>query len=81
MIEAGWRSGYGNQVLIDHGDGYSTRYAHAELLYVKQGAFVEQNMLLGLIGSTGRSTGPHLHYEVIKNGDKIDPIKVLNLQP
>ncbi|MFZ9642967.1 MAG: M23 family metallopeptidase [Candidatus Methylopumilus sp.] len=81
VIEAGWRSGYGNQVLIDHGDGYSTRYAHAELLYVKQGAFVEQNMLLGLIGSTGRSTGPHLHYEVIKNGDKIDPIKVLNLQP
>lgn len=77
VIEAGWHEGYGNQVLIDHGGGYKTRYAHANKLYVKKGMIVDQNTLLGAIGSTGRSTGPHLHYEVIKSGVKIDPAKML----
>jgi murein DD-endopeptidase MepM/ murein hydrolase activator NlpD len=77
VIEAGWHEGYGNQVLIDHGGGYKTRYAHANKLYVKKGMVVEQNTLLGAIGSTGRSTGPHLHYEVIKSGVKIDPADML----
>jgi murein DD-endopeptidase MepM/ murein hydrolase activator NlpD len=80
VVEAGWVSGYGNQIVIDHGDGFSTRYAHAERLYVKRGAMVDQNTLLGAVGSTGRSTGPHLHYEVIKNGDRIDPIKLLKVK-
>lgn len=77
VIEAGWHEGYGNQVLIDHGDGYKTRYAHANKLYVKKGMTVDQNAVLGSIGSTGRSTGPHLHYEVIKSGEKIDPALML----
>ena len=80
VVEAGWVSGYGNQIVIDHGDGFSTRYAHAERLYVKRGAMVDQNTLLGAVGSSGRSTGPHLHYEVIKNGDRIDPIKLLKVK-
>jgi murein DD-endopeptidase MepM/ murein hydrolase activator NlpD len=63
--------------LIDHGGGYKTRYAHANKLYVKKGMMVDQNALLGAIGSTGRSTGPHLHYEVIKAGEKIDPAMML----
>ena len=81
VVEAGWRAGYGNQIVVDHGDGYSTRYAHAERLYVKLGAVVQQNALLGAVGSTGRSTGPHLHYEVIVSGEKIDPTKLLRFQP
>jgi murein DD-endopeptidase MepM/ murein hydrolase activator NlpD len=77
VIEAGWHEGYGNQILIEHGDGYRTRYAHASRLYVKPGMMVEQNALLGAVGNTGRSTGPHLHYEVIKSGERIDPAKML----
>lgn len=77
VIQAGWHEGYGNQVLIDHGDGYRTRYAHAYRLFVKEGMLVDQNTLLGVVGSTGRSTGPHLHYEVIKSGVKIDPAQML----
>ena len=73
VTAAGWHASYGNQVLIDHADGFSTRYAHAEKLYVTPGMFVEQSSLLGAVGSTGRSTGPHLHYEVMKNGERIDP--------
>lgn len=80
VVEAGWVSGYGNQIVIDHGDGFSTRYAHADRLFVKRGVMVDQNTLLGVVGSTGRSTGPHLHYEMIKNGDKIDPIKLINVR-
>lgn len=80
VIEAGWQQGYGNQILIDHGDGFSTRYAHAERVYVKQGTIVEQGTVLGAIGSTGRSTGPHLHYEVIHNGSKKDPLVFMNIQ-
>ena len=81
VVQSGLIPGYGNQIVIDHGDGFSTRYAHASKLYVKQGMFVQQNTLLGAVGSTGRSTGPHLHYEVIKGGERIDPIKLLNLKP
>jgi murein DD-endopeptidase MepM/ murein hydrolase activator NlpD len=77
LVEVGWSASYGNQVVIDHGSGYSTRYAHADRLYVKQGDFVQQNALLGAVGSTGRSTGPHLHFEVMKNGQRIDPAGML----
>jgi murein DD-endopeptidase MepM/ murein hydrolase activator NlpD len=80
VIEAGWQQGYGNQILIDHGDGFSTRYAHAERVYVRQGTNVEQGRALGAIGSTGRSTGPHLHYEVIHNGTKKNPLIFMNIQ-
>ncbi len=81
VVQSGWIPGYGNQLVIDHGDGFSTRYAHASKLYVKEGVVVQQNTLLGEVGSTGRSTGPHLHFEVIKGSERIDPVKILNLKP
>ena len=69
---------YGNQIIIDHGDGFMTRYAHAQSIVLKKGMSVKQGDLLGTTGNTGRSTGPHLHFEVIKNGEKIDPLHLLN---
>ncbi|GIV43051.1 MAG: peptidase [Bacteroidia bacterium] len=66
--------GYGIQVEIDHGNGYVTKYAHLSKVKVKYGQKVKRGEIIGLTGSTGWSTGPHLHYEVIKNGVKVDPI-------
>ncbi|MCH2228792.1 MAG: M23 family metallopeptidase [Crocinitomicaceae bacterium] len=68
------RWGYGKSIVINHGFGYKTRYAHLSAFKVKQGQKVKRGELIGLIGSTGKSTGPHLHYEVIKNGKKVNPI-------
>jgi len=68
------RWGYGKSIIINHGFGYKTRYAHLSKFEVKQGQKVKRGELIGLIGSTGKSTGPHLHYEVIKNGEKVNPI-------
>lgn len=70
---AGVKSGYGNVVEINHGDGMSTRYAHARNLVVKVGDMVSKDQLVAYMGSTGRSSGPHLHYEVMRNGDQMDP--------
>ena len=61
-------------VVIDHGGGVMTRYGHMSKLLVKKGAYVEQGTVIGQIGSTGRSTGPHLHYEIRLNGRAIDPM-------
>ena len=69
---------YGYNVLIRHSDTIETRYAHMSKLYVKQGDKVKKGETLGLSGSTGDSTGPHLHFEVIQNGIKINPLSVLN---
>jgi murein DD-endopeptidase MepM/ murein hydrolase activator NlpD len=66
--------GYGNHVVVNHGFGYKTLYAHMSRMAVKPGAKVNRGDLLGYVGSTGLSTGPHLHYEVIKNGEKVNPI-------
>ena len=68
------RRGYGNQIIINHGFGYKTRYAHLSKHLVKIGQKVKRGEVIGLVGSTGQSTGPHLHYEVIKNNKAIDPI-------
>ena len=70
---SGNRPGYGLMVEIDHGNGYLTRYAHAQDLLVEQGEIVNQGQAIALIGSTGRSTGPHVHFEVYKNGRVVDP--------
>ena len=64
VTHAGWQSGYGNLVTIDHGNGLSTRYGHLSKTEVEVGQELKRGDLLGLVGSTGRSTGPHLHYEV-----------------
>lgn len=70
---AGWRPAYGNTVEIDHGNGLVTRYAHASKLHVKKGELVLPRQEIAAVGSTGRSTGPHLHYEVIRNGAYVEP--------
>lgn len=64
VTHAGWQSGYGNLVTVDHGNGLSTRYGHLSKVEVTLGQELKRGELLGLVGSTGRSTGPHLHYEV-----------------
>lgn len=66
--------GYGNHIIIDHGFGYKTHYAHLSKFETRKGKKVKRGELIGRVGSTGKSTAPHLHYEVIKNGNKIDPI-------
>lgn len=78
VSEAGWnRGGYGNQVILTHTDGKRTRYAHLSRINVKAGEGVRQGEIIGLVGSTGRSTGPHLHFEVIAGGRRLNPLGVL----
>lgn len=72
--KAYYSDSYGYNVLVNHGNGMETRYAHLSSLSVKTGERVKQNQLLGLSGSTGQSTGPHLHFEVIKNGRRVNPL-------
>ncbi|WP_092014979.1 M23 family metallopeptidase [Marinobacter daqiaonensis] len=71
------RHGYGNLVEIDHGDGLVTRYAHAKELVVAQGDVVQKGQVVAKMGSTGRSTGPHVHFEVLQNGKSKDPVKYI----
>ena len=73
VIRAGWAGGYGQTVDIDHGRGIVTRYAHLSRMDVRPGQQVAQGQRIGAVGSTGLSTGPHLHYEVIRNGEPVDP--------
>lgn len=68
------RWGYGKQIVINHGFGYKTRYAHLSGFKVRRGQKVKRGDLIGLVGSTGKSTGPHLHYEVLRNGKPVNPI-------
>jgi murein DD-endopeptidase MepM/ murein hydrolase activator NlpD len=81
VVVAGWVRGYGNGIYIDHGNGISTRYGHLSRIDVVVGQTVKQGQHLGLVGSTGRSTGPHLHYEVRINGEPTSPINYLPALP
>lgn len=74
VIFAGTRGGYGTTCFIDHGYGYQTRYGHCSRLHVKEGDEVKRGQIIADIGSTGRSTGPHLHYEVLVDGSVTDPM-------
>jgi murein DD-endopeptidase MepM/ murein hydrolase activator NlpD len=76
VVLAGWGGGYGNVVVLDHGKGMRTRYAHMHRIGVRNGQRVEQGQNIGQVGSTGLSTGPHLHYEVWQNGKPVDPRSV-----
>lgn len=70
-------SGYGKVIVINHGFGFQTLYAHLSKIYVKYGEEVKRGQIIGLLGNTGPSTGPHLHYEVIKNGERVNPINYI----
>lgn len=76
---AGYKGGYGYVVMIEHEEDFETRYAHLSKLKVKKGDKVNVGDVIGLIGSTGRSTGPHLHYEILYKGKKIDPKTFMEL--
>jgi murein DD-endopeptidase MepM/ murein hydrolase activator NlpD len=77
VIYAGWLGGYGNLVVVDHGSGLSTAYAHASSILVSVGQSVSQGETVSLVGSTGNSSGPHLHFEVRVNGVAVDPLPYL----
>ena len=79
VVIAGWPDGfgYGNRVMLDHGNGYKTLYAHLQTVYVKVGQTVNRGDAIGKMGSTGRSTGIHLHFEIFINGTHLSPLGVL----
>lgn len=77
IVEAGWNGSYGYTVLINHPDGKQTRYAHLSRLYVSCGQSISQGEVIGLSGNTGNSTGPHLHFEIIVGGSRVNPLNYL----
>ena len=77
VIFAGWYGGYGQAVIIDHGSSITTLYAHTSELYVSEGQTIQRGQVIAAVGSTGLSTGPHLHFEVRLNGEPVDPMKYL----
>ncbi|HUJ15774.1 MAG TPA: M23 family metallopeptidase [Thermoanaerobaculia bacterium] len=77
VVKAEWANGYGNVIYISHGYGYSTRYGHLSAFAVKPGDHVKRGDVIGYVGSTGRSTGPHLHYEVRLNNVPVNPLEYI----
>ena len=77
VIQSNMDPSYGLMIIIDHGDGYLSRYAHAKESFVHEGDLVKRNQTIGTIGSSGRATGPHLHYEILKDGETLDPKTML----
>ncbi len=73
VVHAGWQGGYGKLVEVVHPNGYRTRYAHLSRILVRKGQLVQQRDIIGKVGATGQATGPHLHYEIIKDGTHINP--------
>jgi len=78
VVEAGWKGPYGLTVVVDHGYGYRTLYGHLSSIAVRFGQRLERGDRVGLVGSTGRSTGPHLHYSVFRNGGEVNPDRYLD---
>jgi murein DD-endopeptidase MepM/ murein hydrolase activator NlpD len=78
---AGWYHGYGNMIIVAHGGGVTTHYAHLSSFDVEAGAHVERGTIIGRAGSTGRATSPHLHYEVRLDGNPLNPFQPLALEP
>lgn len=74
---AGWGNAYGNMIVLDHGFGLATRYAHLSRFNVHQGDVVKRGDVIGFVGATGRATGDHVHYEVLANGETINPLRFL----
>jgi murein DD-endopeptidase MepM/ murein hydrolase activator NlpD len=77
VVKAEWANGYGNVVYVSHGNGYSTRYGHLSNFAVKPGQHLKRGDVIGHVGSTGRSTGPHLHYEVRLNNNPVNPLEYI----
>jgi murein DD-endopeptidase MepM/ murein hydrolase activator NlpD len=77
VIFTGWQNGYGQLIAIDHGGGLTTRYGHLSHIDVTEGQTVERAQFIGRVGSSGRSTGPHLHYEIRINDEPVDPLQYL----
>ena len=77
VIYCGWEEGYGNLTVIDHGGNLATAYGHQSSIAVSCGQTVTQGQVIGYVGSTGHSTGPHLHFEVRVNGNPVDPLGYL----
>ena len=78
VLITAFTTGYGNKIVIDHGGGYVTLYAHCSKILVKEGQAVKQGDVIGLVGSTGWSTGPHLHFEIMFEGERINPLEKVN---
>ena len=78
ILEAGFDSGYGNAIVVDHGFGMTTKYGHLSKIFVVVGQEVERGQVIGAVGMTGKTTGPHLHYEVIVNDTPVNPMKYLH---
>jgi murein DD-endopeptidase MepM/ murein hydrolase activator NlpD len=78
VVWAAWRSGYGKMVEIDHGNGYQTRFAHNETLIVEPGERVTAGQVIALMGDSGRASAPHLHFEVLHEGTRINPSKFVS---
>ncbi|MER9488532.1 M23 family metallopeptidase [Mesorhizobium sp. M0563] len=79
VVKAGWNGGYGRMVEVDHGNGFVTRYGHLSKIDVAVGQKLDAGDIIGKTGNSGRSTGPHLHYEVRHNGEAIDPLRFLTV--
>lgn len=79
VVKAGWNGGYGRMVEVDHGNGFATRYGHLSKINVTVGERLNTGDVIGKTGSSGRSTGPHLHYEIRQNGEAIDPLRFLRV--
>lgn len=77
VLFSGWADGYGNYIVIDHGGGFSSRYGHASRLLVRAGQKVKKGQTIAQVGSTGHSTGPHLHFELVSQGKHVNPLALL----